>query len=79
MHGMLAKERRKMGSTYKIIPEWYSTLGSMTTPFSLMGLDILKVERTEATMIHSKEFAMCAPGQILSVKRSQSRNTKERS
>ena len=44
-------------------------LGSMTTPFLSMGLEILKVERTDATITHNMVFAMCAPGQILSVKR----------
>jgi hypothetical protein len=43
-------------------------LGSITTPFLSMGLEILKVKRTDATITHNIEFAMCAPGQILAVK-----------
>jgi hypothetical protein len=54
-------------------------LGLITTPFLSMDLEILKVERTEATMTHNKEFAMCAPGQILLVRRSHSRNIREKS
>jgi hypothetical protein len=51
--------------TYKVTPDRYFMLGSMTTPSSSRAFEMVNVARMEARLIHILDSAICDPGQIL--------------
>lgn len=54
-----------MDGAYLIVPEVYSTVGSISWPFASNALSKLKTARHIAIVINREESANSLPGQIL--------------